>query len=77
MNILEQIANDVVQGVKSLYGQETPAEKVALSPTRKEFKGDYTVVVFPYTKAAKKKTCRYWRRFRKIFNRKLPKYSCI
>ena len=55
MNILAQIANDVATGVKDLYGQETPAEKVALSPTRKEFEGDYTVVVFPYTKAAKKK----------------------
>jgi len=55
MNILEQIAADVVAGVQTLYGQETPAEKVALSPTRKEFEGDYTVVVFPYTKAAKKK----------------------
>ena len=55
MNILAQIAADVVTGVKILYGQETPSEKVALSPTRKEFEGDYTVVVFPYTKAAKKK----------------------
>lgn len=55
MNILEQIAADVVAGVQALYGQETPADKVALSPTRKEFEGDYTVVVFPYTKAAKKK----------------------
>ncbi|MFK7984268.1 MAG: arginine--tRNA ligase [Saprospiraceae bacterium] len=55
MNILAQIAADVVAGVQTLYGQETPAEKVALSPTRKEFEGDYTVVVFPYTKAAKKK----------------------
>ena len=55
MNILEQIAADVVAGVQKLYGQETPANKVALSPTRKEFEGDYTVVVFPYTKAAKKK----------------------
>ncbi len=55
MNILAQIAADVATGVQTLYGQETPAEKVALSPTRKEFEGDYTVVVFPYTKAAKKK----------------------
>ena len=55
MNILAQIAADVVAGVQTLYGQETPADKVALSPTRKEFEGDYTVVVFPYTKAAKKK----------------------
>lgn len=55
MNILAQIEADVVTGVQTLYGQETPAEKVALSPTRKEFEGDYTVVVFPYTKAAKKK----------------------
>ena len=55
MNILTQIAVDVVAGVKALYGEETSAEKVTLSPTRKEFDGDYTVVVFPYTKAAKKK----------------------
>ncbi|MEM1119748.1 MAG: arginine--tRNA ligase, partial [Bacteroidota bacterium] len=55
MNILQEIANSVVAAVKNLYGQETLAEKVALSPTRKEFEGDYTVVVFPYTKAAKKK----------------------
>ncbi|MEM6321567.1 MAG: arginine--tRNA ligase [Bacteroidota bacterium] len=55
MNILDSIAKGVVEGVKTLYGQEVAAEKVALSPTRKEFEGDYTVVVFPYTKAARKK----------------------
>lgn len=55
MNILEEIAANVVACVQTLYGQETPTNKVALSPTRKEFEGDYTVVVFPYTKAAKKK----------------------
>lgn len=54
-NILTQIAEGVVAGVQALYGAEIAASKVALSPTRKEFEGDYTVVVFPYTRAAKKK----------------------
>jgi arginyl-tRNA synthetase len=55
MNILDQIVTSVVAGVQTLYGQEIAPEKVALSPTRKEFEGDYTIVVFPFTRAAKKK----------------------
>jgi len=55
MNIISIIENAVVEGVQHLYGASVPADKVTLSPTRKEFEGDYTVVVFPFTKAAKKK----------------------
>lgn len=55
MNILQQITEGVAAGVNTLYNEVIDLEKVALSPTRKEFEGDYTVVVFPYTRAAKKK----------------------
>lgn len=55
MNIVEVIQDHVIKGVKALYGADVPAEQVAVSPTRKEFEGNYTVVVFPFTRAAKKK----------------------
>ncbi|GAB5553326.1 MAG: arginine--tRNA ligase [Saprospiraceae bacterium] len=54
MNIISIIEEAVVQGVQTLYGIETSVDKVAISNTRKEFVGDYTVVVFPFTKLARK-----------------------
>lgn len=54
MNIIQIIQQAVVDGVKELYDIDTNLNKIALSNTRKEFDGDYTVVVFPFTKAAKK-----------------------
>lgn len=54
MHIIQIIQEAVVEGVKTLYGIDTTVDKVALSTTRKEFEGDYTVVVFPFTKEAKK-----------------------
>ncbi len=53
MGIIEKIQNGVVAGVKSLYGADFQVDKVPISSTRKEFEGDYTVVVFPFTKIAK------------------------
>ena len=38
-----------------LYDHEVDSKSVNMNVTRKEFDGDYSVVVFPYTKAAKKK----------------------
>lgn len=55
MNILEQIQAGVVQAVQHLYGTQIEADSITLNTTRKEFEGDYTVVVFPYTKVARKK----------------------
>lgn len=55
MNIVEVIQDHVIKGVKALYGAEVPAEPAVVSPTRKEFEGNYTVVVFPFTRAARKK----------------------
>lgn len=55
MDLIQQLTQGVVAGVDQLYGEAPDINKVNLSITRKEFEGDYTVVVFPFTKLAKKK----------------------
>ena len=54
MTIEEKLGRGVSLAVKELYGVDTPADKVQLQETRKEFAGDLTVVVFPWVKAARK-----------------------
>jgi arginyl-tRNA synthetase len=54
MNILDILQQGVKQAVKTLYNQEIETSEVVCAVTRKEFTGDYTVVVFPYVKAARK-----------------------
>lgn len=44
----------VAQAISELYGTNVKADDIALQPTKKEFEGDYTFVVFPYVKLAKK-----------------------
>ena len=55
MNFTEKIATGVQAAVAKLYDHEVDTKDVMITNTRKEFAGDYTVVVFPFTKAAKKK----------------------
>ena len=55
MTVVDEIKSSVVKGVEDLYGIKVDPEKVITSLTRKEFTGDYTVVVFPFSKIAKKK----------------------
>ena len=55
MSITDLIKEGTAQAVKDLYDHEVNANDVNMNVTRKEFDGDYSVVVFPYTKAAKKK----------------------
>ena len=55
MNIEQTLVNGVVEAIKSLYGAEFNAEKIQLQKTRKEFEGDYTVVVFPFLALSKKR----------------------
>lgn len=55
MNFTEKIAAGVQAAVAKLYDHEIHTDNVMITNTRKEFAGDYTVVVFPFTKAAKKK----------------------
>lgn len=53
-NIIQIIQDKVSEAVQELYQTDFPAAQVPVNTTRKEFEGDYTVVVFPFTKAARK-----------------------
>ena len=55
MNIVSIIKKGVVKGVSALYDHSISEGEFVMNVTRKEFEGDYTVVVFPYTKVARKK----------------------
>ena len=54
MNIESLIAGMTAQAVKALYGLETDPSQVQVQKTRKEFEGNFTVVVFPYLKSSRK-----------------------
>ena len=55
MNIETPLVQSVVEAIKSLYNTDFSAEKIQLQKTRKEFEGDYTVVVFPFLALSKKR----------------------
>lgn len=54
MNIEEKLITSIMDGIKSLYGQEVTANQVQLQKTKKEFEGHLTLVVFPFLKISKK-----------------------
>lgn len=54
MNITETLTATIASALKQLYGIEQSADSIVLQDTRKEFRGDYTLVVFPYVKQARK-----------------------
>ena len=49
-----QLKNIIASGIQSLYQLNVEASSILLQETKKEFEGDVTLVVFPYTKAAGK-----------------------
>ena len=53
MHIVKKIEQSVIQGVQTLFGQEL--DQVEFVPTRKDFEGDLTVVVFSMLKILKGK----------------------
>lgn len=53
MDIIHLIQHIAIEGLRSLYGIEAETTDIVLSTTRKEFEGDYTIVVFPFAKTAK------------------------
>ena len=57
MSIESLLTSKVIEAVKHCYGTDVEADKVQLQATRKEFAGDLTVVVFPFTR---KKLLRNW-----------------
>ncbi len=55
MNIEMTLVQGAVDAIKKLYGTDFSAEKIQLQKTRKEFEGDFTLVVFPFLALSKKK----------------------
>jgi arginyl-tRNA synthetase len=54
MEINTLIKDIAAKGLKTLYGAEFPDSQLQIQKTRKEFEGDFTLVVFPFLKASKK-----------------------
>lgn len=49
----QQIQKGISEAFKALFGHEIKPSEVVLQPTRKEFEGTYTFVVFPFLKITK------------------------
>lgn len=54
MSIESLLTQKVIEAVKQCYGVDVEADNIQLQATRKEFAGDLTVVVFPFTRFSKK-----------------------
>jgi arginyl-tRNA synthetase len=53
--MIEQLLTDTIKAaVNSLYQVEANPSQIQLQNTRKEFDGDITLVVFPFTKISRK-----------------------
>jgi len=48
------LATALKNSLKELYNLDIEADKSLIQKTKKEFEGDFTIVVFPYVKAARK-----------------------
>lgn len=55
MTLLENIEKGIKAGLFHLYGFEVTQQPILITPTKKEFEGDFTVVVFPFSGALKTK----------------------
>lgn len=54
MSIERVLISHIQQALKELFDLDAQAEQLTVQPTRKEFEGDFTLVVFPFVKAARK-----------------------
>jgi arginyl-tRNA synthetase len=54
MLIEDQIVQNLIEGLHSIYGTTVEADKIVIQETRKEFEGQITVVTFPFTRFSKK-----------------------
>ena len=54
MNITDRLSQTIAAQLGMLYGLQVAPADVVLQATRREFKGDCTLVVFPFVKAARK-----------------------
>jgi len=54
MDVISTIKKGVAKAMETQYQTQIEFDTVLVNNTKKEFDGDYTVVVFPFTKVAKK-----------------------
>ncbi|MDR1918300.1 MAG: arginine--tRNA ligase [Tannerellaceae bacterium] len=54
MGIEQQLAGGILKSIRALYAADVPAEQIQLQKTKKEFKGQLTLVVFPFLRISKK-----------------------
>lgn len=55
MKIETIIIQNVKKAIKELYSQDVEDKLIQIQPTRKDFEGDLTLVVFPFLRISKKK----------------------
>ncbi len=55
MTINQLLEHKLSAAIEALYGFQPESQSLQLQPTRKEFVGDFTVVVFPLTRLSRKK----------------------
>ncbi|MDR0789627.1 MAG: arginine--tRNA ligase [Bacteroidales bacterium] len=46
------LQKSIIKALKDIYNLDIDEQNVAITPTKKEFKGDFTLVVFPFVKLA-------------------------
>jgi arginyl-tRNA synthetase len=54
MIFLQAIKQVVSEGIKACFGLDVETHELLINETRKEFQGDYTIVIFPLVKTLKK-----------------------
>ena len=55
MTINQLLEKNLILAIETLYGQSIDQTQIQLQPTKKEFEGDITLVVFPFLRISKKK----------------------
>mgnify|MGYP004702437571 CR=1 FL=1 len=53
MLITQKIFQAIAETIQEKFAEETAMQEITLQKTRKEFEGDFTLVVFPFAKIAK------------------------
>ena len=55
MDIQKLLKDTTAKAIKTLYSADANLDQITFSTTRKEFVGDFTLVVFPFLKISKQK----------------------
>lgn len=55
MTINQKLGKKLTEAISAIYGQAVAEEQIQIQPTRKEFSGDFTAIVFPLTRISHKK----------------------